>query len=186
MPTWNIDPSHSGADFSVRHMMISTVKGNFAVLRGTLDFDPANPEEASVEAVIDVESINTNAADRDAHLRSADFFDAENHPELTFKSTNVEVTGDKAGKVTGNLTMRGVTNEVTFDVEYFGEIPSPFGDRRVGFTGTTTINREDWGLKWNQQLETGGVLVSKEVKISVDLQAATEAEAETDAAAATE
>lgn len=174
MTTWNIDPAHSVAEFSVRHMMISTVKGSFAVIKGSVDFDPANPENASVEATIDVSSINTNAADRDNHLRSPDFFDAEQFPEMTFKSTRIEKTGENAGRVVGNLTIRDVTKEVAFDVDYFGEVPSPFGDRRVGFNGTTTIDREDWGLNWNQTLETGGVLVSKEVKISVDLQAATQ------------
>jgi polyisoprenoid-binding protein YceI len=174
MPQWNIDPAHSVAEFSVRHMMISTVKGSFAVIEGNLDFDPADPEAASVEATIDVSSINTNAADRDNHLRSPDFFDVENYPQMTFKSTRIEKTGDNTGRVVGDLTMRGMTKEVSFDIEYFGEVPSPFGDRRVGFNGTTTINREEWGLTWNQQLETGGVLVSKDVKISVDLQAATQ------------
>lgn len=174
MPIWTIDPAHSNAEFSVRHMMISTVNGKFDVLEGKLDFDPANPEAASVEATIDAASINTSATDRDNHLRSADFFDAETYPTLTFKSTKVEKTGEGEGTVMGELTMRGQTKEVTFDIEYFGEMPKTlFGDRRVGFVGTTKINREDWGLTWNQALETGGVLVSQEVKITVNLQAAT-------------
>jgi polyisoprenoid-binding protein YceI len=174
MPIWTIDPAHSNAEFSVRHMMISTVNGKFDVLEGKLDFDPANPEVASVEATIDAASINTSATDRDNHLRSADFFDAETYPTLTFKSTKVEKTGEGEGTVMGELTMRGQTKEVTFDIEYFGEMPKTlFGDRRVGFVGTTKINREDWGLTWNQALETGGVLVSQEVKITVNLQAAT-------------
>jgi polyisoprenoid-binding protein YceI len=184
MPTWTIDTAHSNAEFSVRHMMISTVNGKFDVLEGKLEFDPANPEAASVEATVDVASINTSAEDRDNHLRSADFFDVENYPTLTFKSTKVEKTADGEGKVTGDLTMRGMTKEVTFDVEYFGEMPKTmFGDRRVGFVGTTKINREDWGLTWNQALETGGVLVSQNVKITVNLQAATAIE-EGEAAAA--
>lgn len=171
MTTWNIDNAHSHAEFSVRHMMISTVRGDFAVLNGSLAFDPANPAASSVEATIDVASIDTRVEDRNNHLRSADFFDVENYPTMTFKSTKVEVTGDNTGVVTGELTIRDVTKEVSFTVDYFGEIASPFGDQRVGFSGTATINREDWGLTWNQSLETGGVLVSKDVKITVELQA---------------
>lgn len=175
MATWTIDTSHSAAEFAVRHMMVTTVKGTFESLTGSLSFDAANPAASSVEAHIDVAGINTRFADRDNHLRSADFFDVENFPKMTFKSTSVQVTGDNVGKVTGELTIKDVTKTVTFDVEFFGEVKSPFGDTRVGFQGTTTINREDWGLTWNVALETGGVLVDKNVKITVDLQAVAQA-----------
>lgn len=183
MATWHIDSTHSGAEFSVRHMMVTTVKGIFENLSGTLTFDEANPANGSVDASIDVNTINTRVADRDGHLRSADFFDVENYPTMRFVSTAVEVTGDKQGKVSGELTIRGVTKPVTFDVEFFGVIDSPFGDRRVGFSGSATIDREAWGLTWNQALESGGVLVSKDVKISVDLQAVAVGEPEASAQA---
>ncbi len=172
MATYQVDTAHSAAEFSVKHMMITTVKGVFEALDGTLEFDEDNPEDSKIVAKIQTASINTRVEDRDNHLRSGDFFDAENYPEMVFESTDIDVTGDNAGKVTGNLTIKDVTKPVTFDVEYLGEMEnSPFGDTRAGFTGSTTINREDWGLTWNQALETGGVLVSKDVKITVELQA---------------
>ncbi len=175
MATYTIDTAHSMAEFSVRHMMISTMRGVFDDLTGTLEFDKENPAASSIEAVIKTATVNTRMTDRDNHLRGADFFDAETYPEMTFKSTKVEVTGDNTGKVTGDLTIRDTTKEVTFDVTYFGEMPNtPFGDERVGFTGTVVINREDWGLNWNQALEAGGWLVSKEVTINIELQAATQ------------
>lgn len=172
MATYQIDTMHSAAEFSVKHMMITTVRGVFEDIQGRLEFDAENPANSQVSATIKVATVNTRVEDRDNHLRSADFFDAENHPDMTFESTRIEVTGDNTGKVTGNLTIRGTTKPVTFDVTYFGEMPnSPFGDERVGFAGTTVINREDWGLTWNQALEKGGVLVSKDVTINVELQA---------------
>lgn len=173
MAVYQIDTLHSAAEFSVKHMMITTVRGTFEDITGRLEFDEANPEASSIEATIKVHTINTRVGDRDNHLRSPDFFDVENHPEMTFKSTEVKVTGDKKGTVTGDLTIRGTTKPVTFEVEYFGEMEnSPFGDTRVGFNGVTSINRDDWGLTWNQALESGGVLVSKDVKIEIQLQAA--------------
>lgn len=177
MTTWNFDPSHSVIEFSVRHMMLSTVKGTFSGLSGNLQFDASNPANSSIEASVDVSTVNTGVGDRDAHLRSADFFDAENFPKLSFKSTKIDVTGDNTGKVTGDLTIRGTTKEVTFDVDFFGEGKSPFGDHRAGFAGSTRIDREAWGLTWNQALEAGGVLVSKDVKISIELQAVAVTEA---------
>lgn len=170
MARWNFDPAHSNAEFVVRHMMVSKVRGTFDNIEGFIEFDEENPANSSVEASIDVTSVNTRQEPRDTHLRSADFFDVENHPKMTFKSTKIEITGDNTGKITGNLTIRGTTNEVTFDVTYFGQNPSPFGDLRAGFEGSTTINREEFGLTWNQALETGGVLVGKEVTIEVNLQ----------------
>lgn len=171
MASWGFDPVHSTVEFVVRHMMISKVRGNFETIDGRLEFDPENPEASSIEATVAIDSINTGATDRDNHLRSADFFDMENHPHMTFKSTAIEVTGENEGKVTGDLTIRGTTKSVTFDVEYFGEGPSPFGDHRAAFVGTAKINREDFGLMWNQVLESGGVLVSKDVIIEINLQA---------------
>lgn len=171
MAIWNFDPAHSTAEFSVKHMMFTTVRGQFPELDGKLEFDPENPGASTIEATINVNSVNTRAADRDNHLCSPDFFDVENHPHMTFKSTNVEMTGDNTAKVTGDLTIRGTTRQVTFDVDYLGQGVSPFGDTRAGFNGTTRINREDFGLTWNAPLETGGVLVGKEVDIIVELQA---------------
>ncbi len=175
MARWKIDPAHSNAEFVVRHMMISKVRGTFENIEGYIDFDEQNPENSYVEATIDVNTINTRNEQRDNHLRSADFFDVANYPTMTFKSTKVEVTGENTGRVTGELTIRGVTKEVTFDVEYYGAGPSPFGDVRAGFSGTTKINREDWGLTWNMALETGGVLISKEVTIEVNIEVIQEA-----------
>lgn len=178
MAQWNFDPAHSNAEFSVRHMMVTNVRGTFDKVSGTLDFDPANPAAARVEATIEAASISTGAEDRDNHLRSADFFDVEKFPTITFKSTSVEPTGDESARITGELTMRGVTRTITIDAEYLGQGPSPFGDVRAGFEGTVKINREDFGLTWNQALESGGVLVGKEVKITLNVQAVMASEAE--------
>lgn len=176
MAVWNFDKTHSSANFSVRHMMVTTVRGSFSDMNGVLNFDPANPAAASVEATIQAASISTGVADRDNHLRSADFFDVEKFPTLTFKSTGVKLNDSNSGVVTGDLTIKDVTRPVTLEVEYLGEQPSPFGDRRVGFSASTKINREDFGLTWNVALETGGVLVSKDIKIELDLQAVLAAE----------
>lgn len=178
MARWKFDPAHSGTEFVVRHMMVSKVRGTISGIDGWLEFDAANPTNSKIEAHVDVRTINTQQPDRDGHLRSADFFDAENYPTLTFKSTKIEATSDTEGKVYGDLTIRGVTRPVAFDVEYFGSIQSLFGDTRAGFSGNVTINREDFGLTWNKALETGGVLVGKEVSIHVELQAILEAVAE--------
>lgn len=171
MATWKLDSAHTSAAFSARHMMVTTVRGTLGTITGELEFDPANPAAAKVEATIDAKGLNSGVPDRDNHLRSADFLDVENYPTITFKSTRVEVTGENTGKVHGDLTIRGVTRPVVLDVEYHGQSPSPFGDTRAGFTATTKINREDWGLTWNVALETGGVLVGKEVKIDLDVEA---------------
>ena len=179
MARWNFDETHSGTDFLVRHMMVSKVRGHFTGIEGWLEFDEDHPENAQIVARINVDTINTRNDDRDNHLRSADFFDAENHPQMVFKSTSVKVNGENEGQVTGDLTIRGVTKPVTFDVEYFGQLDSPFGDRRTGFSGSAKINREDFGLTWNQALETGGWLVGKEVTINVELEAILATAAET-------
>ncbi len=172
MARWKFDLAHSSAEFVVRHMMVSKVRGHFTGLEGWLEFDEAAPENSQVEANIDVTTIDTRQADRDAHLRSADFFDAEKYPHITFKSKSIKVTSDNSGVAVGDLTIRDVTREVTLNIEYLGKVPAtPFGDTRVGFSATTRINREDFGLTWNVALEAGGVLVGKEIDINIELEA---------------
>ncbi len=176
--TWNIDPAHSNAQFSVRHMMISNVKGEFTKVSGKVLFDPSKPETLSAEAVIDVSTINTREHDRDNHLKSPDFFHVEEYPAITFKSKRAE-KGAGGLKLTGDLTIHGVTHEVTLDVE--GPTPptkDPWGNTRVGASATAKINRKDFGLKWNQALETGGVLVGDEVKITIDVELVAQTENE--------
>ncbi|MCA9881454.1 MAG: polyisoprenoid-binding protein [Anaerolineae bacterium] len=172
MAIWNVDTAHSNVGFTAKHMMFTTVRGKFEDFAATIEFDPANPGDASVNATIQVASVNTGVGDRDNHLRSADFFDAANYPELTFTSTRVEPTSDTEATVYGDLTIRGTTREVALDVTFLGEGTNPWGQQVGGFTASTKINREDFGLTWNQALETGGVLVSKEIKIELELQAA--------------
>jgi polyisoprenoid-binding protein YceI len=172
MTIWKLDADHTAAEFSVRHMMITTVRGKFKNISGTLNFDPEQPENATIEARIDATTIHTGTADRDTHLRSADFLDVENHPALIFKSTSIEMgSTNRRGKVIGDLTIRDVTKSVTLDVEFFGEDTSLYGDKRVGFIATTWINREHFGLTWNKRLESGTWLVDREVKITLDVQA---------------
>ncbi len=168
---WNIDGSHSSAEFSVKHMMITTTKGKFKVLSGTLDFEEGKVEGSYVEATIEAASIDSHDEKRDGHLRSADFLDVEKYPNITFKSTQVEKVKDDEWKVTGDLTIRDVTKSVVLDVEYAGQSKSPWGATAAGFSGKTSINRKDFGLNWNVALETGGVLVSDTVKISLELEA---------------
>jgi polyisoprenoid-binding protein YceI len=171
MATWNFDPAHTTASFSARHMMVTTVRGTFAPPTGTLEFDSENPAAAHVYAEIDATSLTSGVTDRDNHLRSADFLDVANFPTITFKSTKVDVTGDDTANVTGDLTIRGVTRPVVLKTEYLGTVNSPFGDKRAGFSASTKINREDWGLNWNVAIEAGGVLVGKEIKIELELEA---------------
>jgi polyisoprenoid-binding protein YceI len=173
--TYQIDPAHSAAHFSVRHMMISNVRGEFTKVSGTVKIDAENPQNSSVEALIDTASINTNEAQRDAHLKSADFFDVEKYPEIAFRSKAVRAE-DGELKVKGDLTIHGVTREVTLNVE--GPTPEakdPWGNQRIGVTATTKINRKDFGLGWNVALEAGGVLVGEDIKISIDLEAVRQA-----------
>ncbi len=172
MAQYKLDAAHSAAEFSARHMMITTVRGGFKTVNGTLNFDAQNPAASSVEAVIEVNSMSsTGVADRDAHLKSPDFLDAAQYPTITFKSTKVEANGSDKAKITGDLTIRNVTKSVVLDAEFLGETKSPFGDVRAGFTATTKINREDFGLTWNMALETGGWLVGKDISITLDVEA---------------
>jgi polyisoprenoid-binding protein YceI len=165
--TWKLDPAHSSAEFKVRHMMISNVKGSFSGLSGTLTEHTADSTLSSVEASIDVASVTTG----DAHLKSADFFEVEKFPTMIFKSTKVEPKGDAEYRVTGDLTLHGVTKSVTFAVE--GPTPpnkDPWGNTRIGISATAKINRKDFGLNWNAALETGGILVGEDVHITVEAQ----------------
>jgi polyisoprenoid-binding protein YceI len=171
--TWQIDAIHSQVVFAVRHMLVSTVRGHFSAIRGTLEFDEAHPENASVEAEVDVASIDTRNKNRDADLLSPNFFDVEKYPTISFKSTKVERAGDDY-KVTGDLTLHGVTRPVVFDVEYGGTIKDPYGLLRAGINGHTKISRKDWGLTTNPLLETGGAVIGDEVKIEFELEAVTQ------------
>jgi len=169
--TWNIDPAHSVAEFKVKHMMISNVKGHFPKVSGVLSLDETDVTKSQIEASIDAASINTREEQRDAHLKSADFFHVEQHPTLTFKSTSITQKGDGELTVTGDLTIRGVTRSVTFAVEGpTAPAKDPWGNTRIAVSGTTKINRKDFGLTWNAALETGGILVGDEVTITLDVQ----------------
>ena len=172
--TWTIDPAHTLVEFSAKHMMITTVKGRFADVKGTVVIDEANPDRSSVEAEMAVASISTGVEQRDGHLRSADFLDADNFPAITFVSRRVEGAYTVPGetfRVVGDLTIRGTTREVTLEASYDGRGRDPWGGERVSFNATTKIDRRDFGLTWNQALETGGILVGNEIKISLEVQA---------------
>ena len=181
--TWKFDLAHSEINFSVRHMMISNVRGRFEKFDGTVEFDEENPENSSVEVKIEAASINTREPKRDAHLRSPDFLNVEQYPYITFKSKRIERTGDESGRIVGDLTVRGEAHEVTLDVDYAGQAKSPWGTTSAGFSATTKINRKQWGLNWNQALETGGVLVGDELKINIELEIVKQEEKEAEAAA---
>jgi polyisoprenoid-binding protein YceI len=168
---WQIDPAHSAAHFSVRHLMISNVRGEFTKLSGGALINPADPAKSSVEISIEAASLNTREPQRDEHLRSADFFDVANHPTLTFRSKRIEAHGAENFKLTGNLTIRGVTKEVTFDVEGpTAPMKDPWGNVRAGVSASAKINRKDFGLAWNALTEAGGVVVGDEVKITVEAE----------------
>ncbi len=169
MTRYTIDGSHSTAEFSVRHLMITNVKGRFSTISGTVDFDAKNPEASKISVTIDASSIDTRDEKRDAHLKSADFFETEKYPTITFTSTKVEKSGD-GFKATGDLTMHGVTAPVTLEVEGpTAEQKDPWGNQRAGASATAKINRKDWGLHWNGALEAGGVLVGEQVKLEIDI-----------------
>lgn len=168
--TWDADAAHSIAEFSIRHMMIATVKGSFRIKSATVTYDEAAPEKTRIEAVLDAASVSTGANDRDAHLKSADFFDVEKHPEITFRSTRVVPKGDSEYRVEGDLLIRGVAKPVTLDVEVEGFGNDPWGNRRAGIVATTSFDRSAWGLTWNMAIEAGGVLVGDKVKVALHLQ----------------
>ncbi len=180
---WQIDNAHTHIQFSVRHMMISTVRGEFEQFSGSVALDETNPENSTVEIQIDAASINTRVEDRDNHLKSPDFLNAAEYPHLTFKSTRVERTGEDTARLHGDLTIRDVTRPVALDVKYLGQAKSPWGTLSAGFTGKTTINRKDWDLTWNQALETGGVLVGEDITIEIELELVKQAEGEGEAVA---
>ncbi len=172
--TWNFDPAHTQVEFVVKHMMITKVRGRFADVSGTLELDESDLSNSLVEVDIDAASIDTRQGDRDTHLRSGDFLDVEAHPKLTFRSKRVEGKSLEAGaefSVVGELTIRGTTKEVTLDAVFEGSGRDPWGGDRLAFSGSTEIDRREFGLEWNQKLETGGVLVSHDVKIQLEVQA---------------
>jgi polyisoprenoid-binding protein YceI len=172
--TWQIDPNHSSVEFAVKHMMFTTVRGRFKDFQGTIVADEQHPDGSVVTVEIAAASIDTGSADRDAHLRSADFLDVENHPTITFRSKRVDGATKKEGdkfRLTGDLTIRGTTMELTLDCTYEGTGKDPWGGTRAGSRATATIDRREWGLKWNQALEAGGILVANEVRIEINLQA---------------
>ena len=167
---YTIDASHTRLGFVARHAMVTKVRGQFGTFEGTAHIDTANPADSKVDLTIDVSSVDTRSADRDGHLKSGDFFDVEQFPNMTFTSTTVERDGAE-WTVTGDLTIKDVTRPVTIDFEETGSARDPFGNLRVGFEGETTINRKDFGLTWNAALETGGVLVSEKIKLEFDVSA---------------
>jgi polyisoprenoid-binding protein YceI len=169
--SWQLDSIHSHVGFSVKHMMVTTVRGQFKSYRGTVQLDPTNFTRSSFEGEIDVASIDTNNADRDNHLRTNDFFDAANHPKITFKSTSVEAKDAGEYIVHGDLTIRGVTKRVSLDVEYHGTSKNPYGKTVAGISVRGTVNRKDFGVSFNAVLETGGVAVGEKVKLEIDVEA---------------
>lgn len=167
---WQIDATHSSIEFSVRHMMVAKVRGEFTRFDGDVILDEEHPERSTVNIRIDAASIDTRLEARDTHLRSADFLDAETYPTLDFVSRRVALQGKDRAQLVGDLTIRGVTKEVTLDVEYAGQAKSPWGTTSAGFSAQTKISRKDWGLNWNQALETGGLLVGDEITIRIELE----------------
>ena len=181
--SWQIDPAHSSIHFMARHMMIAKVHGHFEQFDGTINFDENDPANTTVDVTIDAASLTTKEAQRDEHLRSGDFFDVETYPSLTFKSKRVELIDEDTAKLVGDLTIKDTTKEVVLDVEYLGQAQSPWGTINSGFTGTTTINRKDWGLNWNVALETGGFLVGDKIQINIELELVKQPQSETAAVA---
>jgi polyisoprenoid-binding protein YceI len=168
--TWTLDPAHSSVTFSAKHMMVTTVRGSMTIRDLDLDFDPDDLTGSSVRVVLDAASIDTNQQMRDDHLRSADFLDVAPHPEITFQSTEIVSKGGDDYEIRGDLSIRGTTRPVTLKAEYAGTVTNMQGGKSAGFSATTKINREDFGLTWNVALEQGGLLVSKDIKIEIDLE----------------
>jgi polyisoprenoid-binding protein YceI len=171
MANWAIDTGHSAINFGVRHMMFGRTRGRFARFSGELRLDPENLQRSSVDVTIDASSIDTNDAQRDAHLRSPDFLDVERFPSLTFRSTSVEDVGEGKLRIHGELTIRGVTRHVVLDTEYGGRVKDPWGNDRAGFSARASVDRTDFGLKWNLPLETGGIVVGTKVDIEIEVEA---------------
>ena len=169
--TYTIDPTHSRIGFVARHAMVTKVRGSFNEFEGSGHFDAENPAASHLELTITATSIDTRNADRDAHLRSNDFFDMETYPQIRFVSTAVEHTGDDEYRVTGDLTIKGVTKPVTIEFEFDGAAVDPYGNQRIGLEGKTTVNRKDWGVNWNAALEAGGVLVGEKVTLEFEVSA---------------
>ena len=179
MAKWTFEPGHTAAEFSVRHMMVVWVRGHFKNITGTIEFDPEDPGKSSVNTSIHTAELWSGDPDRDGHLRASDFLDVENHPTITFTGSDVEVIGKNDFRVTGDLTLRGVTRTVTLEVNYLGQWDTPFwvdgedqGPKtRAGFVAKTTIDRNDFGISWNGELEKGGVVAGKDVLITIDVEA---------------
>ena len=169
---WAIDPTHSAVGFKVKHMMFTNVKGNFEKYEATIISDEADFTNATIEFSADIDSVDTRNTDRDNHLKSGDFFDAENHPKLTFTGKSFIKVSENQYELTGDLAIKGTSKEVKFPVEFSGLMQDPWGNTKVGLNIESKINRKDWGLNWNSALETGGVLVGEEVKLIIDLQLA--------------
>jgi polyisoprenoid-binding protein YceI len=169
--TYTIDPSHSRIGFAARHAMVTKVRGSFNEFEGSGYFDAEDPARSHARLTVEAASIDTRSADRDAHLRSNDFFEMETYPQITFASTTVEPVDATTFRVTGDLTIKDVTRPVTFDLEYTGTAVDPFGNRRLGLEGSVVVNRKDWGLTWNAPLDTGGVLVSEKVTLEFEVSA---------------
>ncbi|GGF92793.1 YceI family protein [Paenibacillus abyssi] len=172
---WVVDPSHSSVDFTIKHMMIAKVKGTFHNFEAEIDADPTDLTTADISFSIDLASVDTRNNDRDGHLRSADFFDVENKPKMTFKSTSISKKGDGEYTVTGDLNLNGVTRSESFSVSFEGAGKDPWGNEKVGFSGNGAIKRSDYGLTYNAVLETGGVLIGDEVKVSIEIEASKQA-----------
>lgn len=168
--SWKIDPAHTHIEFRARHMMVTWVRGHFGRFEGVVEFDPSDPAATRVDIQIEAASLDTREPSRDAHLRSADFLDAENHPYITFASRRVEVQDGSNARLIGDLTIRGISREVVLDVEFNGLLKNPYGQEVAGFNAWTKINRKDWNLTWNVALETGGVLVGDEIAINVEME----------------
>lgn len=179
MAKWTFEPGHTAAEFRVRHMMVTWVRGHFKNIKGTMEFDPDDPAHASVEATIDAGELWSGEPNRDVHLKSADFIDVANHPKILFRSTKVELSCSNHYKVAGNLTIRGVTRGVLLDVNYTGQWQTPYWEdgvdkgpvARAGFVATTSINRHDFGVSWNGTLDRGGIVVGNDVSIEIDVEA---------------
>ena len=176
--SWQIDPSHSHIQFTVRHMMISKVRGFFESFSGSVNFDEENPINSIVEVTIDADSINTRDEQRDGHLKSPDFLNVGEYPQLTYVCKRIEQDDPNNGRLIGDLTILGITHEVVLDVKYVGKAKSPWGTESAGFEASTSISRKAWGLEWNQALETGGWLVGDKIKIDIELEIVNVPEAE--------